>query len=209
MFGIIAGVLLGLVVAAAVAVYVTKSPVPFVDRASRGPDPSIPNPALAPDPNRALYGRDAAAGMAPSGANIAVAPPAVTGTPEDARSSSQERPTDTLGQLMATLSNTPDANTPVSSQKPKAASAPPKSTIPTSPAGRYVLQVGAFRVAEDAEALKARLTFLGFDVNLQQAMVNGVLVNRVRVGPYAKLDDMNRARARLGENKIESNVIRQ
>ncbi|MBU4612508.1 SPOR domain-containing protein, partial [Achromobacter sp. GG226] len=63
----IAGVLLGLMVAAAVAVYVTRSPIPFVDRASRGPDPSIPDPGFAPDPNRILYGRDAAAGMAPSG----------------------------------------------------------------------------------------------------------------------------------------------
>ncbi|MBU4612968.1 SPOR domain-containing protein, partial [Achromobacter sp. GG226] len=79
----------------------------------------------------------------------------------------------------------------------------------TAPAGRYVLQVGAFRVLEDAEALKARLAFLGFDVRLQQAQVNGVLVNRVQVGPYAKLDDMNRARARLAENKVEATVVRQ
>src|SRR5690606_8030762 len=130
LFGIIAGLLLGLVVAAAVAVYVTKSPVPFVDRASRGPDPSIPNPSMAPDPNRALYGRDAAAGMAPSGANIAVAPPAVTGGAP--QSSSTSRPEDTLGQLMATLSKTPDAKTPVSPQAPKAGTVAPKQpAIPT------------------------------------------------------------------------------
>jgi len=79
----------------------------------------------------------------------------------------------------------------------------------TAPAGRYLLQVGAFRVLEDAEALKAKLAFLGFDVRLQRAEVNGVLVNRVQVGPYAKLDDMNRARARLAENNVEAAVVRQ
>lgn len=208
-FGIIAGLLLGLVVAAAVAVYVTKSPVPFVDRASRGPDPSLPDPGMAPDPNRSLYGRSAATGLPPSGASTASpAPPVapVPGAPATASTPSAppQGADDTLGQLMAKLSN-PQAQ-PAQPATPKTPQAP---RIATAPAGRYVLQVGAFRVLEDAEALKARLTFLGFDVRLQQAMVNGVLVNRVQVGPYAKLDDMNRARARLAENKIEAAVIRQ
>jgi cell division protein FtsN len=39
-------------------------------------------------------------------------------------------------------------------------------------------------------------------------MVNGVLMNRVQVGPFAKLDDMNRARARLAENQVEAAVVR-
>lgn len=204
LFGVIAGLLLGLVVAAAVAVYVTKSPVPFVDRASRGPDPSLPDPGLAPDPNRSLYGRDAAAGLAPSGSSTALPTPPMAPTAPQPRQPGSD---DTLGQLMATLSNTQTEKPPAPAAT--SAPAPRQPRIESAPAGRYVLQVGAFRVVEDAEALKARLTFLGFDVRLQQAMVNGVLVNRVQVGPYAKLDDMNRARARLAENKIEAAVIRQ
>lgn len=203
LFGIIAGLLLGLVVAAAVAVYVTKSPAPFVDRASRGPDPSLPDPGMAPDPNRGLYGRGAAAGLAPSGSSTALPTPPLAPTAPGAPEPRQPGADDTLGQLMAKLSNTQ------TSPAQPAAPTPRAPRIETAPAGRYVLQVGAFRVLEDAEALKARLTFLGFDVRLQQAMVNGVLVNRVQVGPYAKLDDMNRARARLAENKIEAAVIRQ
>jgi cell division protein FtsN len=34
-------------------------------------------------------------------------------------------------------------------------------------------------------------------------------VNRVRAGPFAKLDEMNRARTRLSEEKIVSTIIRQ
>lgn len=210
LFGVIAGVLLGLMVAAAVAVYVTRSPVPFVDRASRGPDPSIPDPGFAPDPNRSLYGRDAAAGMAPSGP-ITIAPPPVPGVPTTpSPPASGSRGGDALGELMASL---PDRSASPAPAAPNASIAPGAKPAPerlaTAPAGRYVLQVGAFRVIEDAEALKARLAFLGFDVRLQQAQVNGVLVNRVQVGPYAKLDDMNRARARLAENKVEATVVRQ
>lgn len=212
LFGVIAGVLLGLMVAAAVAVYVTRSPMPFVDRASRGPDPSIPDPGFAPDPNRSLYGRDAAAGMAPSGP-VTTSPSPAPGVPApgapQASAQGGSRSGDALGELMASLPDRSGAPAPAA---PNASLAPAKPTperIATAPAGRYVLQVGAFRVLEDAEALKARLAFLGFDVRLQQAQVNGVLVNRVQVGPYAKLDDMNRARARLAENKVEATVVRQ
>ena len=46
-------------------------------------------------------------------------------------------------------------------------------------------------------------------MSVQKAEVNGKALNRVRVGPYARLDDMNRARGRLGENKIETAVVRR
>ncbi|MBJ7264793.1 MAG: SPOR domain-containing protein, partial [Burkholderiaceae bacterium] len=50
---------------------------------------------------------------------------------------------------------------------------------------------------------------LGLPVNVQRAEVNGAQIHRVRVGPFARLDDMNRARVMLGENKIESAVVRE
>ncbi|WP_195831672.1 SPOR domain-containing protein, partial [Bordetella pertussis] len=88
--------------------------------------------------------------------------------------------------------------------------APAASATPAAPAsGTYFLQAGAYRVLEDAEALRARIILLGLPVVMQRAEVNGVQVNRVRVGPFGRLDDMNRARSRLGENDIKSAVVRQ
>ncbi len=200
LFGVVVGLLLGLVIAAVVAVYVTKSPAPFVDRASRGPDPAVPDPGFAPDPNRALYGRDAAAGLPPSGP-VTVAPPPIAEPPASAQRE--------LDDLVASLSKPVPAAPARPSISPERPAEQARDPIPTAPAGRYLLQVGAFRVLEDAEALKAKLTFLGFDVRVQQATVNGMLVNRVQVGPYARLDDMNRARARLAENNVEATVVRQ
>jgi len=209
-FGVIAGLLVGLLVAAAVAVYITKSPVPFIDRASRGPDPSVPNPGFAPDPNRSLYGRDAAAGLPPSGP--VATPPVPVPTPAPTPSPAPEREDgrrQALDQLIASL---PERNVEPAARATRPdirpAETKPESRPQAAPAGRYLLQVGSFRVVEDAEALKAKIAFLGFDVRLQQAMVNGVLMNRVQVGPFAKLDDMNRARARLAENKVEAAVVR-
>ncbi|RYF53734.1 MAG: SPOR domain-containing protein, partial [Comamonadaceae bacterium] len=70
MYGVLAGLLLGLIVAAGVAFYVVRAPMPFVDKASHD-TPSqqarLPDPRQAPDPNGGLYGRDGAAGTAPSG----------------------------------------------------------------------------------------------------------------------------------------------
>lgn len=208
MFGVIAGLLVGLIVAAAVAVYVTKSPVPFIDRASRGPDPSVPNPGFAPDPNRSLYGRDAAAGLPPSGP--LATPPVPVPTPAPAPVPAPESGRrEALDQLIASLPNREVQPAPrVSKPEARPAENKPESRPQSAPAGRYLLQVGSFRVVEDAEALKAKIAFLGFDVRLQQAMVNGVLMNRVQVGPFAKLDDMNRARARLAENQVEAAVVR-
>jgi len=175
--------------------------VPFVDRASRGPDP-IPTLGHRPDPNLGL----SSAGIAPP--SILVPNPTVPSSPPPgaaqppgagvggrpaAPSPAAPQETDALGALVASLGN-------------RGASTPPP--IPTAPAGRYVLQVGAYRVLEEAEALKARLALLGFEAKVHQALVNGVLVNRVQVGPYANVEAMRQARERLTANQVESTVVR-
>jgi len=202
LYGLLAGLFLGLLVAAVVAFYVTRAPVPFVDRASReAPRRPAIDPKVAPDPNSALYARNNrgdAAGATPSGT-----PPGAATPPSGAQSGA---PADDLGALIATLDTTANAavNAAANVVTPNTAAAPPA----TGP-GSYFLQVGAYRVVEDAEALRARILMLGLPVTLQRAEVNGTLVNRVRVGPYNQLDDMNRARTRLGQERIVSTVVRQ
>ncbi|MNS92140.1 cell division protein FtsN [compost metagenome] len=104
------------------------------------------------------------------------------------------------GQTPAQTQN--PSPTPLSKPAPAAKAAPAAT-------GTYYLQAGAFRGESDAESLRARIILLGLPVAVQKAEVNGKPLNRVRVGPFARLDDMNRARGRLGENKIETAVVRQ
>jgi cell division protein FtsN len=231
LYGVLAGLLLGLAAAAGVAFYVTRAPMPFVDKATRQPDQSpLPDVRNAPNPNAALYGRDGPAGTAPTGptatepsaaANVA---PGAGGTSGATAGKPDEKP-DELGALIASLPSKQEAATappppaaPAAAHKPAvsssnspahAASHPGAATNTAPASGTYFLQAGAYRVQEDAESLKARIIMLGLPASVQRAEVNNMQINRVRVGPFARLDDMNRARSRLGENKIESAVVRQ
>lgn len=219
LYGALAGLLIGLIVAAVVAFYVTKAPVPFVDRASRqGDTGKLPDPRQAPDPNAGLYGRDGAAGAPPSGPT-ATAPAPLPGAGAPAKGDETPSRLDDLGALIATLPTSkaaPAAPAPAAAAAPTPISKPaPAATAAAKPApnaaatGTYYLQAGAFRGENDAESLKARIILLGLPVAVQKADLNGKPINRVRVGPFARLDDMNRARGRLGENKIETAVVRQ
>ena len=174
-----AGLLIGLSAAAAVAYFVMNSPMPFVDKASRSVADTALSPDEAPDPNQ---------GLVPS-----------TGSVTESK--------DTLGELIATLPVDPQKSKPPLPPPPKAA--PPANPVPAATGASYFLQVGAFRVLEDAESLRARMILLGLPVEIQRAQVNDVQVNRVRVGPYARLDDMNAAREKLAAEKITANVVRQ
>ncbi|MFN3884505.1 MAG: SPOR domain-containing protein [Rhodocyclaceae bacterium] len=86
------------------------------------------------------------------------------------------------------------------------------SAAPASAAaemGRLFLQAGAFQKAADAENLKGRLAMLGFETSVAAVEVpEKGLMHRVRVGPFASQDEMNRARDRLSQNGIPATVVR-
>ena len=209
LYGLLAGLVIGLMVAAGVAYYVVKAPMPFYDKASRTPDaPGAPDPRQAPDPNAGMGGRDTGttAATPESAAPVAGAAP---GTSTPAQGSG-----DALGSLIATLTPTAPAagGGATVNPRPKAEPLPPPPGQPqTAPAtgGPYFLQVGSFRGLEDAESLRARILLLGMPVEIQRAEVNGLQVNRVRVGPFARIDDMNQIRTKLGQEKIPTAMVRQ
>lgn len=222
MYGVLAGVLLGLAVAAVVAYYVIKAPMPFVDKASRTPDSKAAvDPRNAPDPNAALSGHDPAALPSTAIGDSPLIP--VPSAPAPSQSAGKSGSVaDDLGALIATLSrpgsSAPATPAPAPTRTPaQPQAAPPADSSGSSgtssgaatATGTYFLQVGSFRVLEDAEALRARVIMMGYPVEIQRAEVNGLQVNRVRVGPFARIDDMNRTRTRLGEEKIPATVVRQ
>ncbi|MCQ9618022.1 hypothetical protein L1889_16220 [Paenalcaligenes niemegkensis] len=125
LFGIIIGLVLGLAAAVAVALYITKAPMPFADRASRDPASILlPDVRDAPDPNLALYpghtdapvfnGNDPLSGLTTPGSR----PPAA----------SAPKAPDALGDLIATL---PRGTNPAPGAANPTATPPP--TIPPQP----------------------------------------------------------------------------
>jgi len=72
----------------------------------------------------------------------------------------------------------------------------------------YILQVGSFQSAADAEEMKARLALLGSVANVQTVTVNAQTWHRVRIGPFAgarKADEMRRL---LSDNQIDTLVMK-
>lgn len=207
LYGIVLGLVLGLAAAVGVALFVTQVPMPFADKASRTPPTVLlPDVRDAPDPNLGLHGRGGGAvpgtGVTPSN----VPPP---GTP--AQPAPQDQ--DNLGNLIASLDKPPPVESQLSTPSQVATPAPPPAVEPPKPAtasqGTYYLQAGAFRGVNDAEAMRARVIMLGLSAQVQPATVNGTTLHRVRVGPFKGLDEMNKARGRLGGEKIETSVVRQ
>ncbi|MGE5162170.1 MAG: SPOR domain-containing protein [Betaproteobacteria bacterium] len=94
---------------------------------------------------------------------------------------------------------------------PKAAPPPPEKGAAPAVAddgSRFLLQAGAFRSHDEAEAMRARLALLGLDSKIFPLEQGGATLYRVRLGPYGNLEDINRIRKTLAENSIDVQLIR-
>jgi cell division protein FtsN len=95
---------------------------------------------------------------------------------------------------------------------PKAAPPPaekgPEAAAAADDGARFLLQAGAFKSPDDADAMRARLALLGFDSKIFPREQDGTTLYRVRLGPYGNLDDVNRIRKTMAENGIDVQLIR-
>jgi len=102
----------------------------------------------------------------------------------------------------------PGQEEPVTDQQIKqAAQAAAKSGAPSKDV--YILQAGAFQNPADADNLKARLAMLGLEASVEPTNLpdKGVWY-RVRLGPYASVEDINRVRSQLSQNDVEASVVK-
>lgn len=75
--------------------------------------------------------------------------------------------------------------------------------VPAADDNRFVLQAGAFRGLDDAEALKARIALTGEVARVETANINGTTVYRVRMGPYASAGTLAAAKQALSSHGID------
>ncbi|MFK2902339.1 SPOR domain-containing protein [Dyella ginsengisoli] len=88
--------------------------------------------------------------------------------------------------------------------------AAPASALPTPAAGSgYLLQVGAFPNAADAESLKARLALQGFVANVQSVNVSGQTYHRVRLGPFRSATELESTKQRLASAGINAIALKE
>ena len=73
----------------------------------------------------------------------------------------------------------------------------------------YFIQAGSFQNPADADNQKARLAILGFESSVEPAnLPDKGTWYRVRMGPYNKLDEINRIRQALAQSNIDASLVK-
>lgn len=194
--GLVLGLVLGLGIALGVAIYVTKVPVPFLNKGqSRTPsqDEAEAQKNKSWDPNAPLYGKNPAKPtQSASGPASDAAGPSKTDTAKAAKADSKGEikpavSADPLGDLVKAKTNaTPQAAEPFV----------------------YFVQLGAFRSMEDAEAQRAKLSLTGVETKITEREQSGRMVYRVRTGPYDTKDEAEKHKDKLEKSGLDTALVR-
>ncbi len=202
--GFIIGVVVGLGAALAVAVYVTKVPVPFSNRTSGNTaekEAAEDKKNKNWDPNSSLYGKTPVRPPAPVASGPVGPPggpmvaPAVVGRPAAPASA-------------AAKSDSKADTKPAPSSDPLGDLAKARSASPTVDPFSYFVQAGAFRTPEDAEAQRVKLSLMGIETKVTEREQSGRTVFRVRAGPFNRKDDADKLKERLDGGGMESALVR-
>lgn len=87
--------------------------------------------------------------------------------------------------------------------------APNLGLVRPAPAGSYLLQVGSFKRAADAERMKAELAMLGISTRVESVTINtGEVYHRVRTGPFQGKQAMEEARKTLKRHGKDTMAIK-
>ena len=177
-FGILSfffGLAIGLVIAAYLAFYVTKTPVPFADKLDDyKKTPEVIK--LSEEENNVVVK------IAPSDMSIFI--------PEN----NTER-----NELQSSFEPLEKIVENAKLDQPNLSSDEQNKT--------FFLQVGAFRRVKEADRMRAKLAFLGFEASIYKKNKKGNLFFRVRLGPYNSLEELNGTKKRLSENRIKSHAV--
>ncbi len=209
--GLVAGLLVGLAVALGVALYVTKVPVPFMDKVpqrSAAQDAAEAQRNKDWDPNAPLASRAPRPSVSATGA---VTPAPEAGAPAAGAASEPVQPPRDPGAILdGRAVALPGPPTAEPSAGAPVVDATPSIVSRASPAEAYVyfVQAGAFEKAADAEAQRAKLGMLGLEARLHERNQSGRIVQRVRVGPFDTREDAQATRDRLVSAGIEAQLLR-
>lgn len=178
LLGMFVGVVLGLAVALGIAFYLNKTPIPFISAKPRTADKDTKPPVIA--------------GM-PQGSTA-------TGTPE--------KPKFDFYKILPG-NEEPVSDKELQARAAAAAAAAKKGGQQDSSKDVYFIQAGSFQNPSDADNQKARLAILGFESSVEPAnLPDKGTWYRVRMGPYTKVDEINRVRQSLAQSGIEANLVK-
>lgn len=184
--GMVVGLLVGLALALGVALYVSKVPVPFIDKVPQRTaeqDAAETEKNRNWDPNAPLAGKTSPVRPAVEAASAVVAPAASAG---------------------------PVASAPATAVPP-AGKASERSAKAGADPFLYFVQVGAYAKPEDAEQQRAKLTIAGLDAKIteREQKDKGSVVYRVRLGPFDTREDADKTREMaIAEGYVGAALVR-
>ena len=214
--GLIVGLLLGLAVALAVALYVTKTPVPLMNKGQqRTPeqDAAEVERNKSWDPNAALAGKQPVRSAAPAASpasDTAVVPRVaapVLPTPADNGKVTPVGVAPPVAAHVETPKSTRDAAAILNGQAGDVADAPKTAASGADPFV-YFVQVGAYSKPEDAEQQRAKLAMAGLRATVSEREQNGRTVHRVRLGPFDKRDEADAQTERAKAIDPDATLVR-
>jgi len=188
LLGMFLGLVLGVAIAAGVVWYMNKTPIPFVNGKAQ---PPLSNGSAAPvkplEPAATNNGQPAT-------------PPAPLPLPGKPGDPMPEKRFQFYDILPGKTDAIPD---------PKPAAAQQSETNQEELKNPVFLQAGSFSTAPDADNQKAKLALIGIEANVQQVMVQDKTYFRVRLGPYARMDEANKVRSDLAKAGIEATLVKK
>jgi len=165
LIGLFFGFLLGLGVAAGIAVYFFKTPMPFSDKA-RPAEKAPPVAQNLPDPAKPV--------------------------------AAEEKPRFDFYRIL------PGREEQVTERQIREAAKQASASKDT-----YFIQAGSFQNPADADSVKARLALLGLEASVEPAdLAEKGVWYRVRLGPFKRLDEINRIRQQLAQNGVDASLVR-
>lgn len=187
LLGMFLGLLIGLAVALGIALYLNKTPIPFM---SLGKSPA--------EEGKSAAGKTPALTGLPQGgrADAKAVVPAVAAKPE--------KPRFDFYKIL------PGGEEPVTDRELRERlRAAAKSSEPAASKDTYFIQAGAFQNPADADNQKARLAILGFESSVEPTnLPDKGTFYRVRLGPYTKIDELNKVRQALAQSGIDANLVK-
>jgi len=187
--GLFVGLVFGIVGAAGVVWYINKMPTPFNKQVTQPPPADNVKPA---------------------------APGAPAGTPAPLPGKPGDPIPEKRFQFYDILPGKADA-VPDKAAKPEVKKEEPKKEEKKEEAKKeevkesktpLFLQAGSFSSAQDADNQKAKLAFMGIEAVIQQVMIQDKTFYRVRVGPFTRIDELNKTRAELAKNGIDAQLAK-
>jgi cell division protein FtsN len=176
--GIGVGVLIGLAVSLGIAFYLNRTPIPFMTAKPKQ------------EKNGAAAKQPAIAGLPQSGGA-----PAPGATPE--------KPKFDFYRIL------PGSEEPVTEKEIRERMRAKGGGQQDASKDVYFIQAGSFQNPADADNQKARLAILGFDSSVEPAnLPDKGTWYRVRMGPYAKLEEINKVRQALAQSGIDASLIK-